>query len=151
MINGFCFGGAFSIVEGCDLAIASEEATLGLSEINFKLFPGGCVSKSLANLLRPRDALWYGMTGRPFDGKTAEKIGLINLAVPKDQLVAETMQVAKELAAKDPHAMAATKEAYHMSLEMSVGRGDGLRLREGAGAGVCARETPGKRRVSAIS
>ena len=119
MINGFCFGGAFSIVEGCDLAIAAEEATFGLSEINFKLFPGGCVSKSLANLLRPRDALWYGMTGRPFDGKTAEKIGLINMAVPKAQLLAETMQVAGELAAKDRYAMQATKEAYHMSLEMS--------------------------------
>ena len=34
----YCFGGAFSIVEGCDLAIASETATFGLSEINFKLF-----------------------------------------------------------------------------------------------------------------
>jgi trans-feruloyl-CoA hydratase/vanillin synthase len=119
MINGFCFGGAFSIVEGCDLAVAAEDATFGLSEINFKLFPGGSVSKSLANLLRPRDALWYGMTGRPFDGRTAERIGLVNLAVPKEQLRAETMQVAKELAAKDPHAMAATKQAYHVSLDMS--------------------------------
>ena len=119
MINGFCFGGAFSIVEGCDLAVAAQEATFGLSEINFKLFPGGSVSKSLANLLRPRDALWYGMTGRPFDGLTAEKIGLVNLAVPKAELEATTMELARELAAKDPHAMAATKEAYHMSLEMS--------------------------------
>ena len=56
VVNGFCFGGAFSIVEGCDLAIAAEEATFGLSEINFKLFPGGCVSKSLANLMRPRES-----------------------------------------------------------------------------------------------
>lgn len=119
MINGFCFGGAFSLVEGCDLAIAAEDATFGLSEINFKLFPGGPVSKSLANLMRPRDALWYGMTGRPFDGRTAERIGLVNLAVPKAKLREETMQVARELAAKDPHAMAATKEAYHMSLQMS--------------------------------
>jgi len=55
MINGYCFGGAFSIVEGCDLAITADEATFGLSEVNFGLFPGGSVSKSLANLLRPRD------------------------------------------------------------------------------------------------
>ena len=119
MINGYCFGGAFSIVEGCDLAIAAEDATFGLSEINFKLFPGGCVSKSLANLLRPRDALWYGMTGRPFDGREAEKIGFINKAVPRAQLLSETMAVAAELAQKDPHAMAATKEAYHLSLDMT--------------------------------
>ncbi len=118
MINGYCFGGAFSIVEGCDLALAAEESTFGLSEINFKLFPGGPVSKSLANLLRPRDALWYGMTGRPFDGKTAEQIGLVNRTVPRASLREETMQVARELAAKDPYAMQATKEAYYASLDM---------------------------------
>ena len=62
MINGYCFGGAFSIVESCDLAFAAHEAKMGLSEINFKGFPGGSVSKSLANLFRPRDALFYAMT-----------------------------------------------------------------------------------------
>ena len=118
MINGLCFGGAFSIVEGCDLAIAAEEATFGLSEINFKLFPGGPVSKSLANLLRPRDALWYGMTGRPFDGRTAERIGLVNQAVPAASLREQTMQVARELAAKDVYAMQATKQAYYASQDM---------------------------------
>ena len=41
MVNGYCFGGAFSIVEGCDLAVAADEATFGLSEINFRAFPGG--------------------------------------------------------------------------------------------------------------
>jgi len=119
MINGFCFGGAFSIVEGCDLAIAAEEATFGLSEVNFKLFPGGSVSKSLANLLRPRDALWYGMLGRPFDGKTAAEIGFVNIAVPLARLREETMAVAGELAAKDPWALKATKEGYRHSLEMT--------------------------------
>src|ERR1017187_2037950 len=74
MINGYCFGGAFSIVEGCDLAVAANEATFGLSEINFKGFPGGSVSKSLANMLRSRDALFYAMTGRRFNGKVAADI-----------------------------------------------------------------------------
>jgi trans-feruloyl-CoA hydratase/vanillin synthase len=119
MINGYCFGGAFSIVEGCDLAIAAEEATFGLSEINFKLFPGGSVSKSLANLLRPRDALWYGLLGRPFNGKKAAEIGLINVAVPLVSLREETMTIARELASKDPFALKATKDGYRYSLEMS--------------------------------
>jgi trans-feruloyl-CoA hydratase/vanillin synthase len=118
MINGYCFGGAFSIVEGCDLAIAAEEATFGLSEINFKLFPGGSVSKSLANLLRPRDALWYGMLGRPFDGKKAAEIGFINEAVPLAELRNHTMAIARELANKDPVALRATKDGYRHSLEM---------------------------------
>ena len=119
MVNGYCFGGAFSIVEGCDLAFAAEDAVFGLSEINFKLFPGGCVSKSLANLLRPRDALYYGMTGDNFDGAEAARIGFINRTFPKDRLVEETMAVARKIAAKDGHALRATKDGYRYSLEMS--------------------------------
>ena len=118
MIHGYCFGGAFSIVEGCDLAIAADNTTFGISEINFKHIPGSPVSKSLANLFRPRDALWYAMLGRTFDGKTAQDIGFINLAVPEEQLEAETMQVAAELAAKDPIALRSVKESYRFSLNM---------------------------------
>lgn len=119
MVNGYCFGGAMSNVEGCDLAIAADEATFGLSEINFKLFPAGTVTKSVANLLRPRDALFYGMTGRPFDGKTAERIGLVNLSVPLAELRSVTYALAAEIAQKDAIALAATKEAYRVSLGTS--------------------------------
>jgi trans-feruloyl-CoA hydratase/vanillin synthase len=119
MVNGFCFGGAFSIVEGCDLAIAADEAQFGLSEINFRLFPGGAVSKSLANLLRPRDALFYGMTGRPFDGRRAAEIGFVNYSVPLARLEEETMSLAREIAGKDPAALKATKDGYRFSLEMT--------------------------------
>lgn len=118
MVNGWCFGGAFSNVEACDLAIAAEEATFGLSEINFRMFPAGTVTKSIANLLRPRDALFYAMTGKPFNGRTAERIGLVNLAVPQAELVETTRELARELAGKDRHALAATKEAYRLSLGM---------------------------------
>jgi trans-feruloyl-CoA hydratase/vanillin synthase len=118
MVNGFCFGGAFSIVEGCDLAVAADDATFGLSEVNFGLFPGGSVSKSLANLLRPRDALLYGLTGRPFDGKTAAAIGFVNYSVPAERLRDDVFALARELAAKSPEALTATKEGYRHSLDM---------------------------------
>src|SRR5215467_3166903 len=109
MVNGYCFGGAFSVVEGCDLAIAADEATFGLSEINFKGFPGGAVSKSLANLLRPRDALFYALTGRRFGGQVAADIGFVNYSVPLARLKEETMAVAADIAGKDPSALKVTK------------------------------------------
>ncbi len=118
MVNGFCFGGAFSIVEGCDLAVAAHDATFGLSEVNFGLFPGGSVSKSLANLMRPRDALFYGLTGRPFDGRRAAEIGFINYSVPLDELRDNVMALARELAQKNAEALTATKEGYRHSLDM---------------------------------
>jgi trans-feruloyl-CoA hydratase/vanillin synthase len=118
MVNGHCFGGAFTIVEACDLATAAEDAKMGLSEINFKMFPGGSVSKSMGNLLRPRDYLWYAMTGRPFTGKIAAEIGFVNFAFPRERLREETMAAAREIAGKDPSALRATKDAYRHSLKM---------------------------------
>jgi len=116
----FLFGGAFSIVESCDLAFAAIEAKFGLSEINFKGFPGGSVSKSLANLFRPRDALFYAMTGRSFDGAEAERIGLVNKAFPLAELEQQTLTIAGEIADKDPVALHMTKDAYRHSLEMPL-------------------------------
>ncbi|HLG72867.1 MAG TPA: p-hydroxycinnamoyl CoA hydratase/lyase [Chloroflexota bacterium] len=115
MINGFTFGGAFSIAEGCDLAFAAEDAVFGLSEINFGMFPGGAVSKSLARIMRPRDALFYAMTGKTFTGQQAAEIGFINAALPAGQLRDYTLEIAGLLATKDPHALRAAKEAYKHS------------------------------------
>jgi trans-feruloyl-CoA hydratase/vanillin synthase len=41
MINGWCFGGAYGPLFGCDLAFAADEARFGLSEINWGILPGG--------------------------------------------------------------------------------------------------------------
>jgi trans-feruloyl-CoA hydratase/vanillin synthase len=119
MVNGFCFGGGFGFVEGCDLAIAADEATFGLSEINFRMFPGGCVSKALANIFRPRDAMLYALSGETFDGRRAAQMGFVNFSVPRADLLAETMKWAKKIASKDPAALRATKDAYRFSLEMT--------------------------------
>lgn len=118
MVNGYCFGGAFSIVEGCDLAVAADEATFGLSEVNFGLFPGGSVSKSLANIMHPRDSMYYALTGRPFDGKKAADIKFVNYSVPLAELAANVSELARDLAAKNGEAMAATKEGFRHSLDM---------------------------------
>ena len=118
MVNGHCFGGAFTIVEGCDLAVAAEDAKMGLSEVNFKLFPGGSVGKSMGNLLRPRDYMLYALTGRPMSGRNAAEIGFINYAVPRAELRDNVMALAQEIAAKDPSALQATREVYRFSLDM---------------------------------
>src|SRR5208283_6127740 len=63
MVNGWCFGGAFNSMIACDLAIAADDATFGLSEINWGIIPGGIVSWNVADLLNFRNAMYYAMTG----------------------------------------------------------------------------------------
>ena len=119
MVNGWCFGGAFQVLLACDLAVADEDATFGLSEINWGIIPAGIVTKSVAMALSQRKALYYILTGETFDGRTAEDIGLVNFAVPKDQLVAKTTAIAKKLIEKNPHVLRSCKTAYHYTRDMS--------------------------------
>lgn len=116
MINGWCFGGAFSIVSGCDIAIAADEAVFGLSEVNFGHFPGGPVSKQISQLLRVRDAIYYILTGDTFNGKRAAEIGFVTYSVPKQELQEEVDKVVAKLCQKDALALRACKEAYRDSL-----------------------------------
>jgi feruloyl-CoA hydratase/lyase len=99
MVNGWCFGGAFTPLVCCDLAIADEDAVFGLSEVNWGIPPGGLVSRALAETVPTRDALWFIMTGETFDGRRAAEMRLVNEAVPADRLRPRTVEVAKKLAA----------------------------------------------------
>ncbi len=111
MVNGFCFGGAFTQVAACDFAIAADEATFGLSEVNWGILPGGIVSWNVAQMMSFRDAMYYAMTGDTFDGKKAKEIGFVNLHFPKGKLKEETIKFAKKLMEKSPAALRYTKEA----------------------------------------
>ncbi|MFQ5682973.1 MAG: p-hydroxycinnamoyl CoA hydratase/lyase [Candidatus Binatia bacterium] len=112
MVNGYCFGGAFTPLIACDFAIAAEDATFGLSEVNWGIFPGGLVSRVLAEAMSYRDALYYIMTGDTFDGKKAAEMRLVNFAVPRKKLREETVKLANKLMEKNPHTLKAAKEVY---------------------------------------
>ena len=117
-INGWCFGGGFSIVCSCDIAIAADEATFGLSEINFRGIPGGMVTKNLTETLRPREGLFYALTGKSFSGKRAAEIGLVTYSVPKQRLMDEVYEIAALLREKDAIALRETKETFKTSMRM---------------------------------
>jgi len=117
-INGWCIGGAFTTLASCDIALAAEEAKFVLSEINFGHFPGGEVTKAISEILAPRDVLYLSMTGEIIDGKQAEKIRLVTKTVPLAQLKDETRRVAEVLKSKEPLALRATKELYHLSQQL---------------------------------
>lgn len=118
MVNGYCFGGAFTIVAACDFAIAAEDATFGLSEVNWGAIPGGLVSKVISTQMAYRDALYYAMTGERFDGRRAAEIRFVNRAVPADELRGEVMGLAERLAGMDAAALHATKVAFKQVIDM---------------------------------
>jgi trans-feruloyl-CoA hydratase/vanillin synthase len=119
MVNGWCFGGAFTPLCACDLAIAADEATFGLSEINWGIPPGSVVSKALAETIGPRAALFLVMTGRTFGGREAAELGLVNASVPLERLRDEVEALARELAGKNPVVLRAARLGFKHCRSMS--------------------------------
>lgn len=110
MVNGYCFGGGFVPLVNCDLAIAAEDAVFGLSEVNWGIIPGGNVPTAVVEVMSHRDAMYYSITGEPFDGRKASEMRLVNEAVPAERLRARVIEIAENLKAKSGPIVRSTKE-----------------------------------------
>ena len=119
MVNGWCFGGGYGPLYGCDLAFTAEDAKFGLSEINWGILPGGGATKVARELMPMRHAMYHALTGENIDGRKAAEWGLVNEAVPADQLKARVSEVANNLKEKNPVALKATKDAIRRVGEMT--------------------------------
>jgi trans-feruloyl-CoA hydratase/vanillin synthase len=119
MVNGWCFGGAFIPLVGCDLAIAAEDAVFGLSEVNWGVTPGNLVSRALVEVIAPRDAIYYVMTGERFDGRKAAAMRLVNEAVPRSELRERTRQIALKLKGLSPWVVWGAKVGVRHVRQMS--------------------------------
>src|SRR5688572_867230 len=119
MVNGWCFGGAFSPLVACDLAICADEAVFGLSEINWGIPPGNLVSKALADTVGHRHALYYIMTGETFTGPRAAEMGLVNQSVPRAKLHETVLALAQKLLEKNPVVLRAAKHGFKRCRELT--------------------------------
>ncbi|WP_394143047.1 p-hydroxycinnamoyl CoA hydratase/lyase [Burkholderia multivorans] len=119
MVNGWCFGGGFSPLVACDLAIAADEAVFGLSEINWGIPPGNLVSKAMADTVGHRQALYYIMTGDTFTGQQAAQMGLVNKSVPRAQLRDEVRALAAKLLDKNPVVIRNAKHGFKRCRELT--------------------------------
>ncbi|MEZ4682267.1 MAG: enoyl-CoA hydratase [Caldilineaceae bacterium] len=107
------------LVAACDMAVAAEEATFATSGIRVGLFcstPSVAVSRNLGR----KKAMEILLTGDFIDAKTAEREGLINYAVPTDQLDATIAKLTDAIVAKSPYAVASGKRMFYQQLEMEM-------------------------------
>ncbi|MEO5597340.1 MAG: p-hydroxycinnamoyl CoA hydratase/lyase [Novosphingobium sp.] len=119
MVGGWAFGGAYGPLHALDIVIAADEATFGLSEINWGILPGGGASKVAQELMPFRKAIYHAMMGENLTGKQAEEQGLVTESVPADQLKARVVAVAEVLLKKDQNALRSTKWAMRRMSEMT--------------------------------
>lgn len=122
-INGACLGGGTEFAVACHLRIAGDQVQMGLPEILLGIMPGFGGTQRCARLLGTARALEIMLTGKFVDMREAERIGLVNRVVPQDRVLAEALDLAKNLSYKPPLAMAAILEAVIDGTRMSLDEG----------------------------
>jgi len=114
-VHGHCLAGGCDLMMMCDLAVASDDALFGQPEIRFG---STVVAQVMPWLIGARRAKELIMTGHDrLEASEAQRIGLVNRVVPREDLEVETMRLAGELAVVDPVAMTLTKRALNRSWE----------------------------------
>ena len=114
-VRGYALGGGCELLIACDFRIAAEDAKIGLSEVNIGAIPGGGGTVKLPRLINPLKAKEILCFGRPISGKEAADIGLVNKAVPSEQVLPEAYSWAKELAQKPPLVLKTIKEITNLA------------------------------------
>jgi enoyl-CoA hydratase/carnithine racemase len=109
MINGVCMAGGFELALCCDFIFAEEKARIGDGHIKTGLVPNGGASIRLPRLIGMRKAKELLFTGELISGIEAEKIGLINRAVPQEKLEEEVENFIGKLVDKPPLALEGIK------------------------------------------
>src|ERR687897_2403656 len=122
-IHGFCLGGGLELAMACDLRVATEDAQLGQPEIKLGLIPGGGGTQRLPRLVGPGRALLLNMTGDPISGTQAYEWGLVERAVPREQLLEAALGIARTIAERSPHAIAVIKEIARETRDLPLDEG----------------------------
>ena len=110
-VQGDALGGGLSLVEACDLAVASEEASFGVPEIKAGLAP--MMALTGARRIRSRKGcLEMALLGESVSAARAQEIGLVNWVCPRSKVLDMAFTIAGRLAVSNPTAMALCKKLY---------------------------------------
>ncbi len=108
-ICGYALGGGLELALACDLRIASEDAQLGLPEINLGIMPGAGGTVRLPRLIGEAKAKELIYLGGRLNASEAFQYGIVNKVVAKDELMTEAVKMADKLVSKAPLALRAAK------------------------------------------
>lgn len=115
-VKGIATAAGCQLVASCDLAVAADTARFATPGVNLGLFCSTPMVALSRNLSR-KHAMEMLLIGEMQPAKRAEQIGLINKAVPEEELDAEVRQIAEKIASKSNYAIAIGKEAFYEQVE----------------------------------
>lgn len=112
-VNGHAFGGGVGLIACCDLAVASERARFGLTEVRLGLAPA-TIAPFVVQKIGVKHARRFMLTGEQLDTNTAIRIGLITDQVPPDQIDSHLFDLIELLLKGGPRAQAHVKDLIRL-------------------------------------
>jgi enoyl-CoA hydratase/carnithine racemase len=110
-VNGLALGGGATLINVCDLAIASTKASIGCPEMGFATYPGMAGPAIQLSGVTRKQAAWLVLTTNRIDGATAERWGMVNQCVEPDALLPTAAALAQKVAQFDAVALRESKRA----------------------------------------
>ncbi|GKX56388.1 carnitinyl-CoA dehydratase [Leminorella grimontii] len=122
-VNGYAFGGGFELALAADMIVCSRNASFAVPESQLGIVPDSGGMLRLPKLVPPTIANEMMMTGRRIDAEEALRWGIVNRVVDGEQLMDTARELARQLCKSAPLAIAAIKEIFRETGEMSVEEG----------------------------
>jgi enoyl-CoA hydratase len=119
-VNGFALGGGCELALACHMRLASENAVLGLPEVGLGIIPGYGGTQRLPRLVGRGLALEIILTGRRVKADEAERLGLVNRVVPREQLLDEAVKLAQTILKNGPLALSAALESVTRGAHLPI-------------------------------
>ena len=114
-INGFALGSGYELALACDIRIASQGAQIGSPEARVSSSVTGGAFRLIQELIGPGKAKELLFTADSIDGREAERIGLVNKAVPLGELMDHALRLAAAIARNDLFSLKMIKKGLRMA------------------------------------
>ncbi|MCP3954917.1 MAG: enoyl-CoA hydratase/isomerase family protein, partial [Desulfobacterales bacterium] len=114
-VNGYALGSGYELALACDIRIAAEDAQIGSPEARVTSSVTGGAMRLVQDLVGPGKAKELLFTAENIDGREAARIGLVNRAVPAEQLMVEALSMAKKITANSAFSIKMIKKGLHMA------------------------------------
>jgi enoyl-CoA hydratase/carnithine racemase len=117
-VQGYCLGGGLVLVNACDLAVAADDAKLGMPEIIRGSYGSSATPTLFHSRLPMKTAFYLSLTGRNLSGVEAARVGLVSKSVPADELDEFVWILAEEIASRNPVALEHAKIAAYTQIDL---------------------------------
>ena len=122
-VHGHCYTGATELMMFFDLIIAAEDAKIGDTHAKWGIMPTWGMTQRLPRLVGIMKAKELSFTCKPITGKEAERIGLVNRAVPLEELDKTVIDLANDILQNSAQTIAAMKHLYNEGIHSTLEEG----------------------------